>query len=105
MQDRVIRFLVEHSRVSEARLREVMFRTGELVRDVGTVLIGKDAVELGLIDELGGLDKALAKLRELAGESSADQIGGDAPEASRADEWVWRGPGELSDGSSGGDCG
>lgn len=68
MQDRVIRFLVDHSRVTEEKLREAMFRTGELVRDVGTVLIGKDAVELGLIDELGGLDKAMSKLRELAGE-------------------------------------
>ena len=67
MQDRVIRFLVEHSRVTEEKLREAMFRTGELVRDVGTVLVGREAVEIGLIDELGGLDKAMAKLRELAG--------------------------------------
>ncbi|HEY8495665.1 MAG TPA: ATP-dependent Clp protease proteolytic subunit [Limnochordales bacterium] len=125
MQDRVIRFLVEHSRVSEARLREVMFRTGELVRDVGTVLIGKDAVELGLIDELGGLDKALAKLRELAGEPSLDAVGGGEPEPSLeqgdappagdpdapapgrpADPWVWRGPAQLPDGPGyGGPCG
>src|SRR5690606_29735556 len=86
MQDRVIRFLVEHSRVSEERLREAMFRTGELVRDVGTVLIGREAVELGLIDELGGLDKAMAKLRELAGvpapgaeESGTDLAPGPGP--------------------------
>jgi len=125
MQDRVIRFLVEHSRVSEARLREVMFRTGELVRDVGTVLIGKDAVELGLIDELGGLDKALAKLRELAGEPSPDGMDGGSPGPSleqgnappsgppdapapgpRADPWVWRGPAQRPDGpGNGGDCG
>ena len=42
-----------------------MFRTGELVRDVGTVLIGKEAVELGLVNEVGGLNAALAKLRSL----------------------------------------
>jgi len=74
MQDRVIRFLVEHSRVSEERLREAMFRTGELVRDVGTVLVGREAVELGLIDELGGIDKALAKLRALADERFPEAV-------------------------------
>lgn len=66
MQDRVIRFIVEHSRISEEKLRELMFRTGELARDVGTVLVGKDAVEAGLITEVGGLSQALAKLDELA---------------------------------------
>ena len=52
MQERVIRFIVQHSRVSEAVLREMMFRTGELVRDVGTVPVGAEAVR-GLIDEVG----------------------------------------------------
>lgn len=65
MQARVIQFLVNHSQVTEERLREAMFRTGELVRDVGTVLIGNDAVQLGLIAELGGLSKALAHLHSL----------------------------------------
>jgi len=63
MQDRVIRFIVENSRISEAKLRELMFRTGELVRDVGTVLVGAEAVQVGLVDELGGLSDALAYLR------------------------------------------
>ncbi|MDI3547085.1 MAG: hypothetical protein PWR10_737 [Halanaerobiales bacterium] len=75
MQDRVIRFVTEHSKISEERFRELMFRTGELVRDVGTVLIGKDAVDDGIIDEVGGLDKALLKLRSLIeerGESNND---------------------------------
>lgn len=63
MQDRVIRFIVENSRISEAALRELMFRTGELVRDVGTVLIGRDAVTSGLIDEVGGLAEALSYLQ------------------------------------------
>ncbi|MBO8142348.1 MAG: ATP-dependent Clp protease proteolytic subunit [Firmicutes bacterium] len=88
MQDRVIRFLVEHSRVSEEKLREAMFRTGELVRDVGTVLIGRDAVELGLIDELGGLDKALAKLRQMAGMDP----GGHAGPAGEPGAFGWRAP-------------
>ena len=63
MQDRVIRFIVENSRITEATLRELMFRTGELVRDVGTVLIGREAVDVGLIDEVGGLAEALSYLR------------------------------------------
>jgi ATP-dependent protease ClpP protease subunit len=65
MQDRVIKFVTGHSRITEDKFRELMFRTGDLVRDVGTVLVGKDAVESGLINEIGGINKALAKLREL----------------------------------------
>ncbi|ADI01812.1 MAG TPA: translocation-enhancing protein TepA [Syntrophothermus lipocalidus] len=65
MQDRVVRFVTEHSKVSESQFRELMFRTGELARDIGTVLVGKDAVDIGLIDEVGGIKEALAKLRGL----------------------------------------
>jgi ATP-dependent protease ClpP protease subunit len=65
MQDRVINFIVTNSRMSEATLRELMFRTGELMRDVGTVLVGQEAVNAGLIDGLGGLSHAMAKLEEL----------------------------------------
>lgn len=68
MQDRVIRFIVENSRISEKRVRELMFRTGELVRDMGTVLVGREAVDEGLIDAVGGVADALAKLQELARE-------------------------------------
>jgi len=63
MQDRVVKFVVAHSRISEARYRELMFRTGELARDIGTVLVGKDAVDVGLVDELGGLGSSLGRLR------------------------------------------
>jgi ATP-dependent protease ClpP protease subunit len=65
MQDRVIKFVTSHSRISETKFREIMFRTGDLVRDIGTVLVGKDAVGLGLIDEVGGISQALKKLDEL----------------------------------------
>jgi ATP-dependent protease ClpP protease subunit len=65
MQDRVVRFIVANSRISESRLRGLMFRTGELARDIGTVLVGEEAVSEGLIDEVGGVEKALAKLKEL----------------------------------------
>lgn len=65
MQDRVVKFVVEHSHISKERFRELMFKTGDLARDIGTVLVGKDAVECGLIDGLGGLHDSIFKLREL----------------------------------------
>ncbi|AFV11371.1 translocation-enhancing protein TepA [Thermacetogenium phaeum DSM 12270] len=65
MQDRVVRFVEKHSRISEKKFRELMFQTGELARDIGTVLVGKDAVEVGLIDAVGGLGDAVKKLQEL----------------------------------------
>lgn len=75
MQDRVIRFLVANSKIGEARLRELMFRTGELVRDVGTVLVGAEAVQVGLIDEVGGLKQAVQKLESLVAEAKKGAAG------------------------------
>lgn len=65
MQDRVIGFIERHSRISKEKLRDLMFRTGDLARDIGSVLVGKDAVEVGLIDEMGTLSHAVRKLRQL----------------------------------------
>ena len=65
MQDRVVRFTTDHSRISEEKFRELMFRTGELARDIGTVLIGKEAVEVGLIEAVGGIGDAVRKIKEM----------------------------------------
>ncbi|NLW17393.1 MAG: translocation-enhancing protein TepA [Firmicutes bacterium] len=65
MQERVVRFVASHSQISAERFRELMFRTGELARDIGTILTGPEAVREGLINEVGGIGQALAKLREL----------------------------------------
>jgi ATP-dependent protease ClpP protease subunit len=65
MQDRVVKFITEHSQISDEKLRELMFRTGDLARDIGTVLVGEDAVACGLINQVGGLNEALMKLHEL----------------------------------------
>lgn len=70
MQDRVVRFVTTHSRITEAKFRELMFRTGELARDIGTVLVGKDAVDCGLIDEVGGLNEAVKKLKQIISQES-----------------------------------
>jgi len=65
MQDRVINFVVEHSNIDEKTFRDLMFSTGKLARDIGTVLVGSDAVNYGLIDEVGGLGEAVKKLQQL----------------------------------------
>ncbi|HEX3011553.1 MAG TPA: ATP-dependent Clp protease proteolytic subunit [Syntrophomonadaceae bacterium] len=65
MQDRVVKFVVDHSKISEDDFRNLMFRMGNLARDIGTVLVGKDAVDIGLIDQMGGLNDALKKMREM----------------------------------------
>ncbi len=51
--------MADHSRCSIEGFRDLMFRTGELLRDVGTVLVGQDAVNAGLIDSVGSLADAL----------------------------------------------
>jgi len=68
MQDRVIKFITTHSKITEEKLRELMFRSGELARDIGTVLVGKDAVATGLIDEVGGVAQSITKLKQMMNE-------------------------------------
>nr|WP_181152950.1 ATP-dependent Clp protease proteolytic subunit [Paenibacillus sp. AR247] len=68
MQERVVRFVTSHSRITEERFKELMFRTGELNRDIGTAVGGLDAVKYGLMDEVGGIGQALAKLNKLIDE-------------------------------------
>ncbi|WP_377864694.1 translocation-enhancing protein TepA [Bacillus sp. R86525] len=65
MQERVIRFVTKHSKVTEDRFKELMFAKGNLTRDIGTNVIGGDAVKYGLIDGVGGIGSALRKLNEL----------------------------------------
>ncbi|MBQ9849428.1 MAG: ATP-dependent Clp protease proteolytic subunit [Clostridia bacterium] len=65
MQERIVRFVSDNSRISPDRFRELMLATGELVLDVGTVLEGSKAVEEGLIDSIGSLSDALECLYEM----------------------------------------
>ena len=67
MQNRIVRFVVEHSHVRREYLEEVMMRTDQMANDIGSVLDGGMAVECGLIDGIGGISTALAALREMAG--------------------------------------
>lgn len=64
-QDRITGFIAAHSDISQERLEELMLDTSMLVKDVGTMLEGEDAVREGLINEIGGIRDALNKLKEL----------------------------------------
>ena len=64
-QDRITRILAKHSKISKERLEELMLNQTELVKDVGTLLEGREAVQEGLIDEVGGMSDALRKLHEM----------------------------------------
>ncbi len=68
IQERITGFISEHSRVSEETLGKMMVAPGILSRDLGTILVGKQAVEAGLFDEVGGIGEALAKLRQMIGD-------------------------------------
>ncbi len=64
MQDRIVNFVENNSKISADDFRALMMKTGELVMDVGTVLDGEGAVQCGLVDELGGLSDALGYLND-----------------------------------------
>ncbi|MCR3922682.1 MAG: ATP-dependent Clp protease proteolytic subunit [Firmicutes bacterium] len=74
MQDRVIKFVTRHSNVSSEKFRQLMFCTDQLARDIGTVMVGSDAVEDGLIDEVGGLGQAIAKLQQMIDERAQGEV-------------------------------
>lgn len=65
MQERVVRFVVSHSRITEEKFKELMFKTGELNRDIGTAVGGADAVKYGLMDAVGGIGEALKQLNTI----------------------------------------
>jgi ATP-dependent protease ClpP protease subunit len=64
MQERVIRFITSHSTITEDKIKELMFRTGELTSDIGATVIGKDAVDFGLINQVGGVGDAIRELNQ-----------------------------------------
>ena len=65
IQDRIVSFVVSHSQIRKERLTELMLETGELTKDVGSILVGEQAVREGLINEAGGIQDAFRKLHEL----------------------------------------
>ena len=67
-QNRITGFLAAHSHIKKERIEELMLNPTELVKDVGTLLEGKEAVREGLIDEVGGMKEALRKLHQMIDE-------------------------------------
>lgn len=65
IQDRITGFVCSHCRINKKTLEELMTETGILTKDVGTILVGEEAVNHGIIDEVGGIDKAVGKLRAM----------------------------------------
>ncbi len=63
MQARIVSFICAHSRIERGILEELLMRPDEMANDIGSVLDGEEAVRLGLIDEIGGLEHALTALR------------------------------------------
>lgn len=68
MQERIIRFVTDHSRITHETFSKLCMNTDEMATDMGTVLDGESAVEVGLIDRLGSLSDALSALHERIGE-------------------------------------
>ena len=65
IQERIIQFVTANSSVKRERFTELMLQTGQLAADVGSVIYGEEAVKIGLIDEIGGLSRALNCLHEM----------------------------------------
>ncbi len=68
IQDRILSFVSGHSDIAYDQVKKLMLNTEMLTRDLGTVLVGREAVEQGLIDEVGGIKEALKKLHQLIDE-------------------------------------
>lgn len=71
MQERINDFIVRTSRIEKDTLQELLTKTDNLLNDMGTILIGKEAVESGLIDEVGGIKEAIDKLKILMNENKS----------------------------------
>lgn len=73
MQERINSFIVRTSKIDKDELERMMLKSDELLNDMGTMLIGEQAVECGLIDKVGGIKEALAKLNELIKEKEEEK--------------------------------
>ena len=65
IQDRILSFISSHSRIAYDQVKRLMLNTEMLTRDLGTVLVGEEAVKQGLIDQVGGIRDALVRLYEM----------------------------------------
>ncbi|UCZ72443.1 ClpP family protease [Bacillus pumilus] len=75
MQERVINFVTSHSNITEEKFKELMFSKGNLTRDIGTNVVGHEAAEYGLMNEVGGVGQAIKKLNKLIGDRASQNEG------------------------------
>ena len=64
-QQRIIDFTVSHSKIGRDEFERYMFNTAELTKDIGSVLVGEQAVKAGIIDHVGGMEDAIKRLYDL----------------------------------------
>lgn len=72
IQNRITGFVCEHCKISKARLEELMMETGMLTKDVGTVLVGREAVDEGIISEVGGIKDAIKQIHDMVERGKRD---------------------------------
>ena len=77
IQERITQFITANSRIRREDLKRLMLQTGELAADVGSVIYGEEAVQLGLIDRIGGLSDALEQLHRMIEERKEGGEGGE----------------------------
>ena len=65
IQNRITGFVCSHCKINKGRFEELMMETGVLTKDVGTILVGEEAVAEGIINETGGINKAMDKLHTM----------------------------------------
>jgi ATP-dependent protease ClpP protease subunit len=65
IQDRIINFVVDHSKIDYNSFRDLMLDKNQLAKDLGSILVGEETVKKGIIDEVGGIKEALAKINEM----------------------------------------
>ena len=68
IQDRISHFVAAHCFTTQERLEKMMMNTSMLTKDLGTILVGRQAVEEGIINEVGGIDEAMKKLHQMIDE-------------------------------------
>ena len=71
IQDRIVSFVSSHSGVEAEDIEDMMVKKGVLTKDLGTILVGEEAVSKGLIRQVGGIKEALSKLHEMIEEQEA----------------------------------
>lgn len=73
IQDRIVGFVSSHSRIEQEKLEQLMLNTGMLSKDLGTILVGDEAVKEGIINEVGGIREAIAKLHQMIEEKNSNR--------------------------------